>query len=222
MKDFIILNHQKLVEKNYTKFQDHFKDKLHFFVSLEVLRNEILQCLILELNQSSIFATNHFLERMAKLALISKHTLNINYSNLELYNSKTDEAIGLYDSKNLNESLKLANEQSLITNQELETLKDFKNRIRNPYSHAEIKKIINGAPNVFKAFVFYFDEVKESLKLGKQIEMGEKKEITTFSSAISQLYQEKFSSAIAEYYFREVYKILKNIEKKLMQMKNGS
>ncbi|WP_374445346.1 hypothetical protein [Epilithonimonas sp.] len=219
MKEQIKSEYLKLIESNYSNLSEYFKDNLYHFSALTSLRNEILQCLLLKLYQSSIFATNHFLERMIKLALINKHTINLNYSNLNLYNEKTKEAIILYDNLNLNESLKLAKQENLINDRELENLKDFKNKIRNPYSHAEIKKIIDKAPQNFKGYMFNIDEIKESLKKGETIEIREKKEITKFSSSISQFYQEKFSVAIAEYYFKEVYEILKNIENRLNQIK---
>lgn len=221
MKDYLQSKSNNLIEKNHETLKEYFDDKLFHFVSLTNLRNETLQCLLLELNQASIFTTNHFLERMIKLALIEKHTLNLNYSNAELYNEKTVEAIKLYDNLVLFESLKLAKEEDLITEAEQKILNDFRSKIRNPYSHAEIKKILNEAPKNFTGFMFNLNEVKESLSKGEPIKMGEKKVITTYSSAISQLYQENLSQQIALNYFKTVYKILKNIEERIEKMKTN-
>lgn len=146
----------------------------------------------------------------------------MNYSNAELYNEKTVEAIKLYDNLVLFESLKLAKEEDLITEAEQKILNDFRSKIRNPYSHAEIKKILNEAPENFTGFMFNLNEVKESLSKGEPIKMGEKKVITTYSSAISQLYQENLSQQIALNYFKTVYKILKNIEERIEKMKTNT
>lgn len=211
-------NYQKLVDANYEQLKKYFLHQPHHFLPLTSLRNEILQNLLLNLFQTAIFGTNHLLERLIKLSLIEKHTLGLNYSNHELYNQKTLEAIELYDNLTLFESLKAAEEQNLITDLEKSTFTEIRKKIRNPFSHAEIKKIINDAPPKFTGFMFNINDVKESLIKGVSIPQGEKKEITTLSSTFSQLYQKDFSEQIALNYFENVYSILISIDKKLQEL----
>lgn len=219
MKEFDSSNYSKLIERNFTSLNEYFEDKLYHFVELTTLRNEILQCLLLELNQASIFSTNHFLERIIKLALINKYTVNLDYSEPALYNEKTLEAVEKYDNLKLFYSLKLAVGENLITEEEYTILDNFRDKIRNPYSHAEIKRITNGAPEKFTGFMFNINDVMESLKKGEEIKPGIKTEITTLSSAFSQFFQESFSKEIAFKYFKIVYSTLKNIEKRIELMK---
>lgn len=80
MKDYLQSKSNNLIEKNHETLKEYFDDKLFHFVSLTNLRNETLQCLLLELNQASIFTTNHFLERMIKLGINRK-----TYIKLELF-----------------------------------------------------------------------------------------------------------------------------------------
>lgn len=220
MKENFIQEYSKYIDLNYEDLKQYFNHEPHHFLSLTSLRNEILQNLLLNLNQTAIFGINHFLERMIKLSLIEKYTLGLNYSNHELYNEKTIEAIELYDNLILFESLKKANEQNLITENEKNTLNEYRKKIRNPFSHAEIKKIITDAPSKFTGFMFDINDVKESLIKGEPIKQGERKEITTFSSTITQLYQKNYSSQIALNYFKTVYMILKNIDQKLLETRN--
>lgn len=222
MKENIISNYFTLIEKNYESLKVYFEDNLFHFVALKRLRNEILQCLLLELHQSSIFCTNHLLERMIKLALIEKHTINLDYSNAKLYNEKTIEAVELYDNKKLFDSLKSAKTENLITEEERKVLDSFRSKVRNPYSHAEIKKILIDVPPQFTGFMYNISDVKESLNKGEPLKSGTKTEITTFSSALSQLYQENFSKQIALDYFKTVYQVLKNIEIRLDKMKTSA
>ena len=222
MKEFDSSNYSRLIERNFTSLNEYFEDNLYHFVELTTLRNEILQCLLLELNQASIFSTNHFLERIIKLALINKYTINYDYSEPVLYNEKTLEAVEKYDKLKLFNSLKLAVEEKLITEEEYKILDNFRDKIRNPYSHAEIKRIINGAPEKFTGFMFNINDVMESLKKGEEIKPGIKTEITTLSSAFSQFYQESFSKEIAFEYFKFVYSTLKNIEKRIELMKTST
>jgi len=222
MKELYNSNYSKLIEKKFASLNEYFEDKLYHFVELTTLRNEILQCLLLELNQASIFSTNHFLERIIKLALINKYTINLDYSKPALYNEKTLEAVEKYDNLKLFNSLKLAVGENLITEEEYTILDNFRDKIRNPYSHAEIKRIINGAPEKFTGFMFNINDVMESLKKGEEIKPGIKTEITTLSSALSQIYQESFSKEIAFNYFKIVYSTLKNIEKRIELMKTST
>lgn len=217
METHFISNYQKLIDENYEPLKEYFLHQPHHFLALTSLRNEILQNLLLNLFQTAIFGTNHLLERLIKLSLIEKHTLGINYSNHELYNQKTIEAIELYDKLTLYDSLKAAYEQNLITEEEKKTLTELRKKIRNPFSHAEIKKIINEAPPKFTGFMFNIKDVEESLNKGLPIPQGERKEITTLSSTFSQVYQKNFSEQIALNYFETVYNILINIDKKLQE-----
>lgn len=218
MKSFFIPHYTKLIEKNYENLKSYFLHQPRYFLPLTSLRNEILQNLQLELFQTAILGTNHFLERMIKFALIEKHTLGLDYSNHEIYNQKTLEAVDLYDNLILFKSLDAAEEQNLISESEKATLTVLRQRIRNPFSHAEIKKILIDAPENFTGFMFNINDIKESLIKGEPIKLGEKKEITTLSSTISQLYQQNYSEQMALNYFDTVYKIMMNIDKKLLDL----
>lgn len=95
METPFISNYQKLVDENYGELKKYFLHQPRHFLALTSLKNEILHNLLLNLFQTAIFGTNHLLERLIKLSLIEKHTLGLNYSNHELYNQKTLEAIEL-------------------------------------------------------------------------------------------------------------------------------
>jgi len=207
------------IDTNFPFLKEFFKFKLNHFIELTKLRDEILKCLLLELYQSSIFSTNHLLERVIKLALINKYTINLNFNQPELYNEKTLEAIELYDDKKLSYTLNSAQAEKLITEKEFKTLNLFRDKIRNPYSHAQIKRIISGAPEKFTGFMFNINEVQESLKKGEPIKLGKKTEITTLSPAFAQIYQEDFSKQLAFDYFKIVNQIMINIDKRLEKLK---
>ena len=153
---------------------------------------------------------------------MEKHTLGLDYSNHETYNQKTLEAVDLYDNLILFKSLDAAEDQNLISESEKVTLNELRQKLRNPFSHAEIKKILMDVPQNFTGFMFNINNVKESLIKGEPIKLGEKKEITSFSSTISQLYQQNYSEQIALNYFDTVYKIMINIDKKLIDLENCS
>ena len=63
-----------------------------------------------------------------------------NNSEIEL-DDKYTKAVEDYDDKNLELIINKACSLSLITKEEKKTLKELKNKYRNPYSHSEKKKI---------------------------------------------------------------------------------
>jgi len=211
--------YSKLIDKNFVQLKEFYDHSFMEFCELNYLKNEILTCQLFELFQSSIFSTNHLLERMIKLSLIKKHTIDYDYSDLENYSEKLKESESEFDSLTLFNSLKKALEKGLITESEYNFLIDSKNEFRNPYSHAEIGKIIKN-DNDFTGFMFNINDVKEKLKTGKPLDISEPTIIPKFSPAIAQFLQENNSRELAFEYFKEVFGILKKLENRITELKN--
>lgn len=203
------------VEKNISDVLPYYETRLSVMAELTNLRNEILNCLLLGFYQGSIFSTNHFLERLIKVSLIKKHTIGYNYLNSKAYNEKIEESKLLFDRLSLSESLKKAKEKKLITEEEMDGLSVLRKTIRNPFSHAEVSKINSGSPKFFKGFMFNFDEIKSKLATEEALELPELTEISTFSPAFAQIYQEENSKLLAFDYFREVHEIMLKMEGRL-------
>jgi len=211
--------YSKLIEKNFNQLKEFYDHSFMEFCELNFLKNEILTCQLFELFQSSIFSTNHLLERMIKLSLIKKHTIEYDYSDLENYSEKLKESETEFDGLTLYNSLKKALEKELITESEYNFLINAKNEFRNPYSHAEVGKVIKN-DNDFRGFMFNISDVKEKLKSGKTLDIPEPKIIPKFSPAIAQFLQENNSREFAFDYFKEVFGILKNLENRISELKN--
>ena len=158
--------YSELIEKNFNQLKDYYSYSFMEFCELNSLKNEILNCQLFELYQSSIFTTNHFLERMIKLSLIKLHTIEYNYSDIEKYTEKLKESEKEYDNLILYKSLEKALEKKLITTEQHKYLIDVKDYLRNPYSHAEVSKIIKNDSD-FRGFMFSISDVQEKLREGK-------------------------------------------------------
>jgi len=189
------------------------------FCELNLLKNEILTCQIFELFQSSIFSTNHLLERMIKLSLIKSNTIGYNYSDIENYTKKLKESEKEYDSLTLYKSLEKALEKQLITTEQYNYLINAKNEFRNPYSHAEVAKVIKN-DNDFRGFMFNISDVQEKLKEGKPLDIPKPIILPKFSPAIAQMLQENNSKEFAFEYFKSVFGILKDLENRITELKN--
>jgi hypothetical protein len=192
----------------------YYESELYEFVELKGIRNEILNCLLLGLNQASIFTTNHLLERMIKVALIKNYTISFNYSQPEIYNQKIEES-KKYDIMTLFDSLKEAFKELLITEAEMKNLTNLRTKMRNPYSHAEITKINQNAPKMFTGFMFNIEDVKTKLINNEPIEVPSPTHIDTFSPTFAQIYQEQNANHLAFDYFKNIYEILLEMENKL-------
>ncbi|MEZ4975996.1 MAG: hypothetical protein R2802_05515 [Flavobacteriaceae bacterium] len=156
---------------------------------------------------------------MIKLSLIKKHTIEYDYSDLENYSEKLKESESEFDGLTLYNSLKKALENELITESEHNFLIDAKNEFRNPYSHAEVGKVIKN-DNDFSGFMFNINDVKEKLKSGKPLDIPEPTIIPKFSPAIAQFLQENNSRQLAFEYFKKVFGILKKLEIRITELKN--
>lgn len=188
----------------------------HFilFCNLNTLIYENLNCLLLGLNQSSIFTTNHLLERMLKVALMDFHTKGYYIGNPD-FEMKLEEAKKLYDGKVLHDTINLAVEKDIITEDERKELTNLKNEFRNPYSHAEAAKIIKDTPSAFTGFMGNFNEAIDAMKKGEQIPM---QQITVSSYTFAQEHQFELAKIKAFDYFKQVFNIMVEIDKRYQSL----
>lgn len=195
---------------NTAELNPFYKHHFILFCSLDTLIYENLNCLLLGLNQSSIFTTNHLLERMIKVALMDFHTKGYYIGNPG-FDMKLEEAKKLYDWKVLNDTIILAVEQGIITEDERKVLTKLKNEFRNPYSHAEAAKIIKDAPPTFSGFMSNFNDAKEAMIKGEPIPM---QRVSVSSFAFAQTHQCELAKLKAFDYFKQIFNIMIAIDKR--------
>lgn len=136
-KEDIIEQLKQNIDNNYERIKPLLDSE--YSSQFELLKEEICFCLICGLNQASITLTNHFFENFFK-TIVQLKMVKDNNSEIEL-DDKYTKAVEDYDDKNLELIINKACSLSLITKEEKKTLKELKNKYRNPYSHSEKKKI---------------------------------------------------------------------------------
>lgn len=206
--------------QNFENLNQYYNHNLFELIDLQSIIYENLNCLLLELNQSSIFTTNHLFERLLKLVLIKKYTLGIDYSNPELYNKKVNEAVRIYDAINLNQSIDKITDLNIICKTKSQDLKELKNKFRNPFSHAETAKINSNAPDYHIGFMFDIQEIQNKLISNQEINLPEPTYISTKSPSIAQLLQFDRSKNDALYYFDKIFKLIIELENYFIEIKN--
>jgi hypothetical protein len=203
----------KIIE-NIQTLNSFYEHHFILFCNLNTLVNENINCLLLGLNQASIFTTNHLLERMLKVALMDFHTKGYYIGNPK-FEIKLEEAKKLYDGKVLNDTINFAVAKSIITEDERKELINLKNEFRNPYSHAEAAKIIKDAPQTFTGFMGSFTEAMDAMTKGKQIPL---KQITVPSYAFAQEHQFNLAQTKSFDYFKQIFNLMIEIDKRYQNL----
>jgi hypothetical protein len=197
--------------KNMRALERFYNHKFYLFAEQKILIDENLDCLLIGLNQASIVTTNHLMERMLKVALIKFHTMHFSVGDPELQ-TKLGEAKQKYDGKYLFESIKNAFDRKIINEEEKKELLEFKDKFRNPYSHAEISKIVTDTPSTFSGHLFSFKEIENALQKGEKIPVGEKTEVPT--DIMYQIIQVDKADCVSFDYFQQVFTIMCNIDER--------
>ncbi len=113
------------------------------------------------------------------------------------------------------QSIKLAFEKNLIIDKERDYLDNkIRDNIRNGFSHAEMEKVNNGKPDYFEMPSYNFGEVTNSLRDGEEIS-NNLVNVSTLVPAMQSEFQKIKAEAIALPYFKSIYKIAKNIDRRL-------
>jgi len=124
---------------NYEKIKVKFHSGYNY-PEFDTIRDEICKCLICDLNLAAITLTNHLLEDFLKKMLIYKNVKKENESIFGAFDASTKE----YDGITLFNSIEKAFVENIISEEQKDLLHQFRNEFRNPYSHAESKKIFSG------------------------------------------------------------------------------
>ena len=219
-KEFIISKFTDSIEKNYDNLLKYYKYFSIEFCSIRGIKIEILNSLLIDNYESSICTTNYFLERLLKLALIKKYTIEYKIFG-PLYNEKLEKAIALYDDKSLSKTIDLACENSLIDSDVKKELTSFREDFRNPYSHANISKINKQFPSHIGGFMFDINKVSQNISKGEKATAESFIQISKNSPAFAQHLQRTRSKNDALPYFDYVFNLLVEFEQKITELKNN-
>ncbi|WP_158974840.1 hypothetical protein [Cellulophaga sp. L1A9] len=216
-KEIFLKGYTEKVNKNYSSLEYYFNDDLIFLSALNIAKYEIINCLMIEQYNASITLTNHMVERMLKLALIEKITngLKISEKDIKELEKTLSEASNLYDAEVMSQSIKLVFEEGLISEEEKSYLdKVIRDNIRNGFSHAEMEKINKGKVDQIEMYSFKFTEVQKSLNEGSPIPKKQIK-VSTKAPFLQSEIQKMKAEEIAFPYFKSIYTIAKNIDRRL-------
>jgi len=133
--DDLINRYVQNAHKNFALLDGIIDDEL-LWPEMRYVRNEILDCLLIGNNQAAITLTNHFLEKSLKMALIY-HSTGGKRVDFEGQMHTYDQALADYGDSDLAQTINAcAGRARLIDKETKETLHGYREKFRDPYSHA--------------------------------------------------------------------------------------
>lgn len=121
------------------------KERLDLLNSLNPIIHQICDCLIINANIAAITLTNFLIERTLKLGIIIKEGNGKTYENDAPIDCVFKDEINNFDDKEMEQTINKTKTIGLITKDESKILKRFKSKFRNPFSHANFQKILDGS-----------------------------------------------------------------------------
>lgn len=139
-------------EENYNRISFQYNN-LYSIAGLDQIREEICICLVLNLFQAAITLTNHLFENGFKTLLIYFDYYKNKKQDSDII-EEMDALLDKYDKMKLSNTIQKAFLYKIIDETEKNQLLDLKNKYRNPFSHAEKRKIYDDEKSVVEEFKF--------------------------------------------------------------------
>ncbi|SEM14187.1 hypothetical protein SAMN04488008_11028 [Maribacter orientalis] len=188
------------------RIKPFFEDELTVLDNLKEVRTEICYCIFFGLNQAAITLTNHLLEDTLKTGLLySEYGVKL-LNDLNDMDTFYKDGLDKYNGLDLSGTINRSCSKGLISKEEKKILHEFRERLRNGFSHSDSRKI--------------FKDIKVPFWMGSFRDIDEEK-LNFKECSISDIpqFQGLAKSELAKnhsfHYFNCVYGILKKIEKKL-------
>ena len=202
------LNTYKRITQNIERLKYFYQYKFYFFSDIENIIHENIDCILLELNNASICMTNHLMERMLKHSLIH---YNLKY---HIGDPKFEEELQIhhnkFDDKYLNEIIDSAKKQKIITKEQADKLHKFRTEYRNPFSHAQIGKIVKQPFANFTGMIGQWNQPEQEFQ-----------KIQAPRVILAQSIQDTRSQQESLSYFKDIFEIMVSIEEKFRNKSNN-
>ncbi|GAB4007106.1 hypothetical protein GCM10028808_10340 [Spirosoma migulaei] len=210
-KEIFEKSFKESLDKNFPIQAKYFECDFFVFPELESLVFEINKCLIFEFYRASITLTNNLLERLLKIALIYNET-GIGPQPIQDWNSTFLAPNEKYTSIPLGNSIEKCKKEGIITEVEKDSLfNTIRELMRNGFSHADPSKILKDLPEEITLLQGSFSNPTDI----KKIEINYKS-VPIFQS----LQMDTFAKHNALEYFDFIFRLMEEIDKRLIDKKN--
>jgi len=194
--------------KEAAQIKPIYENEFKILDELNSIKNEICYCQIFQLYLGSITLTNHLLEKYLKTSLIYWEFGFKMLDNLNTMDKQYKEGIDKYGGLDLNKTINISCSKGLIDKTDKKLLHDFRERLRNGFSHSDSRKIFKGIK-----IPLWMGSFKDFESKGLQHKECEISEIPQLQGIAIQ----EFAKYNSFNYFNCVYIIIKKIEGKIEQ-----
>lgn len=177
------------------------------FVGLIPKIEEVISCLVMKANTASITTTNLILERLLKLALITD-MVGLNYMKVQEWNDAYAKAHSKFASKDLGDTIPMCRKRGLITLEEEVELNEFREMIRNGFSHFDVDQILKDKKDMVTMYHSKFSNPEDITPIDLNIKI---------IPALQDYHVADFADSYCLYYFDYVHELIIKIEKRLQQ-----
>lgn len=216
-----ILNEREgRIFENYQIVRNEYK-KEYGWPELDTLRYEAALAIIFDLNQAAITFVNHMLEALLKTSIGYFDAFeDFKKGNQDVQDDKSIKSMidqlspsfKNVDGKNLNNTIDMAFERSLITNSQRDQLHIYRQTLRNAYSHADKKKTFGDMEIPIQGF-----HMNEDYEFEMESKTDQKVSDLPFVQGIAQYYHAK-ENAIQ--YFKYVDSLARQIRELIFPEEN--
>lgn len=202
-------NFNECLNKNFEAYLKYFDFEYKVFHEFRPTVFQISKCLILEMNYAAITLTNHLLERLLKLALISK-AVGISPIPTENWSSVFEAPVKKYESMLLGNTIEQCKKENLIDDKEKAVLFNvIRELMRNGFSHADIGKILSDLPDEVQLFQGSFSNPNNLTPISLNPKV---------IPPLQSIHMESFAAANAANYFDYIFRLIGKIEDRLASM----
>ncbi len=195
---------KKALEENFDHYKHYLQStRFYYFTDLELTIGEIIKCLIIEAHTAAITLTNHFLERILKLALIQKK-YGTEPKKTKDWNETYSEPLinNRISTWKMSVTIKKCKEYKIISKIQFNELTNFQTTIRNGFSHYDPEQILKDSEDTI-------DLIDKSDFENKKIKGIIYKEIPT----LQNFFVRKFARENSKQYFDYVFNLMLDIER---------
>lgn len=199
---------ERIVLDDNVKILIYIKNaRLYVLSHLKSIIAEICDCLICKSYQAAITLTNHLFENALKQTLMMWDSGGRCFSDEQLIGDTFKNEVEKYDNNDLEPNINQCKKKGIISKKECERLKKLKNKFRNPFSHASYTELFANEQIPMWSF-----NLNNSNKI--------REEVVNISTVplLTPLAQVAFAKANAAGYFLEVYALINDLDKKLLDL----
>lgn len=177
------------------------------FLGLRPKIEEAISCLIMNSNTACITITNLILERLLKLALITD-MVGLNNMKVQEWNEAYAKAHAKFASKVMGETIPMCRKRGLVTLEEEVELNEYREMIRNGFSHFDVDQILKEKEDIVTMFHSKFSNPDDITPVDLNIK--------TIPS-LQDYHVSDFAESNSHFYFDFVHELIIKIEWRLQE-----